>query len=153
MRQKRNFGGKSMVYAKPDNARSQSGGHTQKKDFRQKLGRTGEAESVAWLLGKGFRILARNWRCRTGELDIVAMCGNVLSFIEVKSRRGLRFGRPAEAVTPRKAAHIRHSAALFLMKEKGRLPINPQTHFRFDVIELIYSKGNTEIHYIEDAFQ
>lgn len=142
-----------MVYTKPDKSRPQNGPHTQKRDFRQKLGQVGESEAAEWLRGKGFHIIARNWHCRTGELDIVAMRDNVISFIEVKSRRGMRFGRPAEAVTPYKAAHIRRSAALFLMKEKGRLPINPETHFRFDVIELIYGKKGAEIHYIEDAFQ
>ena len=64
-------------------------------------------------------VIARNWRCRYGELDIIARDGSVLVFCEVKTRRGTRFGVPLSAITPRKVARIRQLAALWLVETGG----------------------------------
>lgn len=78
------------------------------------LGRTGEALAGRWLERAGCQILDRNWRCRTGEIDLVALDGDDLVVVEVKTRRSLRLGHPAEAVTGRKLARLRVLAGLWL---------------------------------------
>lgn len=66
------------------------------------LGRAGEQRAVEHLLDLGYTILDRNWRCAQGELDIVALRGGCLAFVEVKTRRSERYGHPFEAVDARK---------------------------------------------------
>ncbi len=78
------------------------------------LGRHGEDVAAAHLVGAGFAILARNWRCPAGEIDIVARDGAVLVICEVKTRSGLRFGAPLEGVTARKAARLHRLAAAWV---------------------------------------
>ncbi len=78
------------------------------------LGRRGEALAAAYLeRHAGMRVLARNWRCAAGELDIVAHAAGVLVACEVKTRTSLRFGTPLEAVTPRKRWRLRRLARLW----------------------------------------
>ena len=62
------------------------------------LGRSGEDEAAAWYTARGYEVLARNWRCRAGELDLIVAQGRLVVFCEVKSRSSERFGTPAEAV-------------------------------------------------------
>ncbi len=71
------------------------------------LGRRGEDVAVDYLEKRGLVVLSRNWRCREGELDVVATDADKLVVLEVKTRSGTGFGAPAEAVTGRKAARIR----------------------------------------------
>ena len=68
-------------------------------DDRQGLGRRGEEMAAQHLTAKGYEIVARNWRCETGELDLVALDGNCLSFVEVRARRGRALGTPEESIT------------------------------------------------------
>lgn len=70
------------------------------------LGRWGENTAAEYLESKGFRILARNWRTRRGEIDLVAQIDQVLAFVEVKTRRGTDFGKPEEAITDVKAGRL-----------------------------------------------
>lgn len=107
---------------------------------RQKTGRFGEDVAAEYLMRDGYRIIERNFRTRIGELDIVARKGDVLAFIEVKTRLGNMFGRPAEAVTLEKQAHIKRTAQLF-MRMRNIHPLKTA----FDVIEV-------EINHIRDAF-
>ncbi len=74
------------------------------------LGRWGEELAARYLEGAGYVVLSRNWRCREGELDLVATDRERLVFLEVKTRTGVSFGTPAEAVTPDKADRIRRLA-------------------------------------------
>ncbi|HET6290776.1 MAG TPA: YraN family protein [Amycolatopsis sp.] len=74
------------------------------------LGRWGEELAVRHLEKAGYVVLSRNWRCRDGELDLVATDRKRLIFCEVKTRSGVGFGTPAEAVTPAKADRIRRLA-------------------------------------------
>lgn len=75
-------------------------------DGRKKLGNWGESVAATHLEAKGYRILQRNWRCARGEIDLVAQAGDVLVFVEVKTRRGRKSGTPEEGVTPRKAQRL-----------------------------------------------
>jgi putative endonuclease len=70
------------------------------------LGRAGEDRVAAHLEKRGWRVVARNWRCRQGELDIVALDGEQLVVVEVKTRRGMGFGHPLEAIDARKRARL-----------------------------------------------
>ena len=81
---------------------------------KDELGRRGEDEAVRYLEQRGLVVLSRNWRCRDGELDVVAVDGDRLVVVEVKTRSGTRFGEPAEAVTARKIARIRRLAQAWL---------------------------------------
>lgn len=78
------------------------------------LGRFGEDLAARHLIAAGAEILDRNWRCRDGELDIVALDAGTLVFCEVKTRTGARHGTPAEAVDHRKVARVRRLAARWL---------------------------------------
>ncbi|MDX6202354.1 MAG: putative endonuclease [Frankiales bacterium] len=96
------------------------------------LGRFGENVAAAHLEGEGLVLVARNWRCREGEIDIVAVDGDVLVFCEVKTRSGLRFGSPAEAVSPVKLRRLKVLAARWL-QESPRVWID----LRFDVVSVL----------------
>ena len=70
------------------------------------LGRRGENEAAAYLTGLGYRIVDRNWRCPSGEIDIVALDGTELVIVEVKTRSGRGYGDPLEAVIPQKLTRL-----------------------------------------------
>ena len=78
------------------------------------LGRFGEDTAAAHLERAGLSLVARNWRCREGEIDIVALDGELLVFCEVKTRSGLGFGSPAESVSLTKQRRLRVLAARWL---------------------------------------
>lgn len=78
------------------------------------VGRHGERVAVRHVEARGWTVLARNWRGADGELDIVAVDGDVLVVVEVKTRSGLGFGHPAEAVTPRKLARLKRLTGQWL---------------------------------------
>jgi putative endonuclease len=83
---------------------------------KRSLGRRGEDIATAYLQQQGYAILARNWRCAAGELDIVARQGETLAFVEVRTRRGDRFGSPEESVTPDKQAKLVELAQFYLQE-------------------------------------
>ena len=104
------------------------------------LGAHGEDLAAQFLTAAGMTIEARNWRCRYGELDIVARAGESIVFVEVKTRTGTGFGRPAEAVTATKQARIRRLAALWLAERAG-----PWVPVRFDVVEVVLAPGRAPV--------
>lgn len=75
-------------------------------DHRRGLGRRGEDLAARRLVAKGYQIVARNWRCETGELDLVARDGEELVVVEVRTRRGQALGTPEESVTPAKQVRL-----------------------------------------------
>jgi putative endonuclease len=83
-------------------------------DARVKLGRRGEELAVAELIGSGYEIVARNWRCQVGEVDIVARRGATWHFFEVRTRRGREFGAPEESLTPSKQQRMIDVALTYL---------------------------------------
>lgn len=89
---------------------------------RQEIGRYGEDVAARYLADRGITVLARNWRCRLGELDIVARDGDALVICEVKTRSGNGYGSPLEAVTPIKLARLHRLAAAFLAESGLRVP-------------------------------
>ena len=104
---------------------------------RAALGRWGEDLAAAHLPKTGAQVLARNWRCRQGELDLVALePGGTVVFVEVKTRSGTGFGEPAEAVGPVKARRIRVVACRWL--EQHRPPGSRE--LRFDVVSVVRSR-------------
>jgi putative endonuclease len=98
---------------------------------RAELGALGEQLATDHLTGRGLRILTRNWRCRYGELDIIAVdpTTNTVVFVEVKTRTGDGFGGLAQAVTAQKARRLRRLAAIWLATQDERW-----TAVRIDVI-------------------
>ena len=96
------------------------------------LGSLGENIAVTYLIDAGLRVLDRNWRCREGELDVVAREGDALVFCEVKTRRGVGFGHPVEAVTPVKQRRLRTLAQRWLAAHDQHAP-----ELRFDVVGVL----------------
>lgn len=113
-------------------------------------GRWGEALVAEDLRRKGWTVAAINFRCRMGELDIVAKKEGYLAFVEVKLRKNARFGAACEAVTPSKQRKLRAAAQYYLMSHPTQL--QP----RFDVAEVYAPQGvhtaKPVIYYIENAF-
>ena len=112
-------------------------------DPRRAVGADGEERAAAWYLAAGYEVVARNWRCCDGELDLVVRRGRELVFVEVKARRSDRFGIPAEAVTSAKRRRLRRLAARYLEATQARAG-----SLRFDVVSIL--AGRLEV--IEAAF-
>lgn len=85
---------------------------------KRRLGSEGEDFAARYLERLGWRVLERNWRCRDGEIDIVAADGDVLVIVEVKTRRSTHYGSAVEAVTPTKLARLRHLGARFAQENE-----------------------------------
>jgi putative endonuclease len=108
------------------------------------LGVTGEDMAAAWYVEHGYEVVARNWRCRDGELDLIVRAGRLVVFCEVKARSSDTFGSPAEAVVATKRARIRRLAARWLDEHRGPRP----REIRFDVVAVT----GGEVTVIEGAF-
>jgi len=111
------------------------------------LGSGGERAAADFLVGRGYHILERNFRCRGGEIDLIALDGGVLVFVEVKVRRTLSRGAPIEAVTALKQARVRRAAQEYLTY-CGRI----FQRIRFDVISVMKTARNTDITHLKAAF-
>jgi putative endonuclease len=96
------------------------------------LGSLGERIAVTYLTDAGLLVLDRNWRCREGELDVVARDGAALVFCEVKTRRGTGYGHPVEAVTRAKQRRLRTLAQRWLAAHDEHAP-----ELRFDVVGIL----------------
>jgi putative endonuclease len=125
-------------------------GVRQGDESRRETGSRYEREAAARLSRMGYRILEENFRCRQGEIDLIAMEGKVLVFIEVKYRSSLRSGDPAEAVDGRKRERIVRCAKYFMMK-RG---FGGETPCRFDVVTFLRDEagGESQFRLIRDAF-
>ena len=85
------------------------------KGARKRLGNVGEEIAARELTRRGYAVRERNWRCPEGELDMVAVQGETLVFVEVRTRRGDRFGTPEESITLAKRAHLIAAAQAYLL--------------------------------------
>jgi putative endonuclease len=120
---------------------------------RAALGGRGEDAAAEWYRRAGYEVLDRNWRCRDGELDVVAHSADrsVLVFCEVKTRSSNRFGSPFEAVTPAKQRRVRTLATLWLAS--GRRGRTRYDHIRFDVAAVTNgAAGALDVEVVVDAF-
>ena len=110
----------------------------------------GEALVAKYLSERGCRIVEREWRCRFGEIDLIAEKDGMLLFVEVKLRTNLQYGMPREYVTAKKQEKLRAAALLYLSMHGLDVPT------RFDVAEVYtdahHSARSTRIEYIENAF-
>ncbi|MHC2179701.1 putative endonuclease [Paenibacillus sp. PvR052] len=117
---------------------------------RKELGALGEAAAEQRLNQQGFRLLARNWRCRTGEIDIIAMDGEILVFVEVRTRSGRGvFGTPQESVNVRKQRQIVETSQVYLHQERQY-----DRQIRYDVIAVQTDPTGAVLHIeeIRNAF-
>ena len=118
---------------------------------RRELGAWGEERAAKYLRGKGYTILERNFRCRSGEIDIIARRGGVIAFVEVKLRRDADFAEAREFVTAAKQRRVILTAEYWLASHQTEL--QP----RFDVIEIYAPYGERTlfplINLLEVAFQ
>lgn len=126
-----------------------SGKENNKKNHaEQETGPRGEDIAVSFLEKQGYRILVRNYRQRFGEIDIVAEDGNVLVFIEVKTRKNNRYGSPFEAVDTRKQRKLSIMAQDYIGRNKME-----DRDARFDVVAVLLKKDScSEVELIRDAF-
>lgn len=123
-----------------------------KKDTRKQKGAAAEEHAVTCLVDQGYEIIDRNWRCRSGELDIVARKDDCLVFVEVRSRSGsLRYGTPAESVNAHKMIQVRKTAEVYLLYKQADLT---STMIRFDVIAVLLNVDMTvaSLDHIIEAF-
>jgi putative endonuclease len=117
-------------------------------DTRPGIGRTGETAALASYLAAGYRVVARNWRCPLGELDLILTRSGTVVFCEVKARSGTSLGGPFDAVTVPKQRKVRRLAEAFLRSSDGGAD-----QIRFDVASvMVRPDGSTAVHVFEDAF-
>jgi putative endonuclease len=117
---------------------------------RADVGRQGEEEAAQYLRARGWTLLARNFRWRRNEVDIIASKGRILAFVEVKCRRSHRYGHPLEAITRMKQQEVTRVARGWLQKN----PLPPGTLLRFDAIGVSWRKGSrVEVLHVPDAWR
>ena len=117
-------------------------------DERRHTGETGESIAVKFLKKNGYKIIEQNYRCKLGEIDIIARDGSVLAFIEVKARRTDEFGGPKWAVTSRKQRKI-SMVALKYLKETEQMGKKA----RFDVVAIRLLHSDPDVEIIKNAFE
>ncbi len=117
--------------------------------IKQALGAYGENLACEYLEKNKYKIIERNFRCKQGEIDIIAKDTNKneLVFFEVKTRSSFNFGRPAQAVNYYKQNHILSVAKYYIYKHSIK-----NTFLRFDVIEIFVEKYHFKIHHIKQIF-
>jgi len=115
----------------------------------QQLGQYGEDKACSYLESLNYKIIERNFRCRQGEIDIIAkdLIKNELVFVEVKTRLSFNYGTPSQAVTLIKQRHILNVAKYYLYKNS----IN-NTFVRFDIIEVFVKELKFKINHIKQIF-
>lgn len=110
-------------------------------------GTAAEDLALCYLEARGLTLVMRNFRCRTGELDLIMRDGEQLVFVEVRSRRHARYGTPAESVTRTKQQRLLRAAMLYLQRHHRNPPC------RFDVVAILQAEGEPQVEWIPDAFQ
>lgn len=114
---------------------------------KARLGRRAEIKAAGELGKRGYRIIDSNYRCKLGEIDLIAMDGDTMVFVEVRSRTTTYFGPPSETVNFIKQQKIIRSARVYLMqKNKHDIPC------RFDVVEVVFNDKDVQIEVIKNAF-
>ena len=114
---------------------------------RRELGQRSERTAEDFLQRQRYAILARNYRCGLGEIDLIAQDRDVIVFVEVRSHTGERFGDPLESITFRKQRQIAKAALDYVMRQ--RVEDRP---FRFDVIGILWDGDTPRISHVKNAF-
>ncbi len=110
------------------------------------LGQTGEDIATEYLANKGYAILARNWRYKKKEIDVIARDGDYLVIVEVRTRMSNLWEHPKETITKAKIRFLVDAAEAYIMK------MDIMTETRFDVVTLIPTNNSWEIDHIKEAF-
>jgi putative endonuclease len=118
--------------------------HPRKKEIGQK----GEDRAVSYLKGLKYQILERNYRCKLGEVDIIARDNDTLVFIEVRTRSSLAFGLPQESINRKKRHQLSKVALEFMIRRKLK-----NTSARFDIVAISLEPGRERVDLIRDAFE
>lgn len=117
-------------------------------DTHSELGRGAEEAAYQFLLGQGVQLLARNFRCRWGEIDLIVADKNTVVFVEVRYRRSKKFGSAEETVDKRKQIRLGRAAQSFLQTH----PELANRPARFDVVTLAPAAQSMKLRWIRDAF-
>ena len=119
---------------------------------KTELGAWGEDRAAEYLVENGFRIVCRNFRCRMGEIDLIAEKAGILVFAEVKLRKNSLYGEAREFVTAEKQRKLRLAASFYLAGSSRAQNLQP----RFDVLEVYAPQGMTgpvTVNHLENAFE
>lgn len=119
-----------------------------KEPFHLSLGARGEMVAWGWLVRAGFKVLEKNYRCKIGEIDVIAQKKGRLFFIEVKTRNSTDYGRPEEAVGLIKQKKLIRLAEWF--RKERRWERRPAS---FAVLAILWNQGDPEVRFIENAFE
>jgi putative endonuclease len=120
----------------------------EKKPTRVEKGRRGEDLAAQFLAKRGVRVIAQNFRCPLGEIDLIGRDGETLVFVEVRSRAGKAYGLPQESVTRAKQRRLTRLAQWYILK--NHLERQPA---RFDVVAVTWGEGEPELTWIANAFE
>lgn len=112
-------------------------------DARRQLGNEGEARAAAFLQSKGYKILASQWSCPFGEIDLIAEVSGEIVFVEVKTRRDQSYGYPEESVTDKKIGHLVACAQAYLDR------IGKEVPWRIDVVALEFDQDKPVFFHFE----
>ncbi len=115
---------------------------------QQRFGKNSETIASKLLVGQGYKILETNYKTKLGEIDIIAKDRETLVFVEVKSRRSMRFGDPKFSITRKKKIKISMAALLYLKKTNQ---MNKKA--RFDVVTILNQGANPRIEIMKNAFE
>jgi putative endonuclease len=119
------------------------------KDTTKALGSRGEDLAVQYLKKKGFKVIERNYRCQSGEIDLIAREKNTLVFVEIKARSSSEFGLPQEFVDRFKQRKMIEAARTFMAERH----VTEEIPARFDVVAIRLAPSGPDIELIKDAFQ
>lgn len=117
-------------------------------DGKLLLGKEGERVAELYLRKKGYKLVERNYRCSGGELDLIVLDRRVIVFVEVKTRTGVGFGTPLEAVEFRKQRRMIRAAQFFLAQKNLQ-----QRDARFDVVGVSWPGRDPVVEHVENAFE
>jgi putative endonuclease len=114
---------------------------------KQFIGKYGEELASQYLQDRGYLILERNWRCNLGEIDIVAKDKNRIVFVEVKTRSGIGYGHPFEAITANKVSRMRKLAAQWCSQHQQM-----GAKVRLDAIAILIHSGRVAVEHLKQVF-